>query len=87
MIFFQNSNLSHKPEKLLAILCWKSCVQKMWILIKNNTYLLDLCINSYLSCLKASAFTSGVSTECSNSAPSGPVKKKKTKRRKITVQM
>lgn len=34
-----------------------------------------LCINSYLSCLKASAFTSGVSTECSKSAPSGPEKK------------
>lgn len=34
-------------------------------------------LNSYLSCLKASAFTSGVSTECSKSAPSGPGKKKK----------
>lgn len=34
-------------------------------------------MNSYLSCLKASAFTSGVSTECSKSAPSGPAKKPK----------
>lgn len=42
-----------------------------------------LCINSYLSCLKASAFTSGVSTECSKSAPSGPAKNKE----KYKVQM
>lgn len=35
-------------------------------------------MNSYLSCLKASAFTSGVSTECSKSAPSGPGKEKPT---------
>lgn len=53
----------------------------MWIFTENNICLLDLYINSYLSCLKASAFTSGVSTECSKSAPSGP--EKKTKRRKI----
>lgn len=42
------------------------------------TRFMFLYVNSYLSCLKASAFTSGVSTECSKSAPSGPEKKKNT---------
>lgn len=59
---------------LLKIPCWeKYGYTKQHLLIR----FMVLYVNSYLSCLKASAFTSGVSTECSKSAPSGPEKKEK----------
>lgn len=73
---------------LLKIPCSEICIySKHHLLIR----FMFLCINSYLSCLKASAFTSGVSTECSKSAPSGPAKKRKilycrsSKVRKIAI--
>lgn len=58
---------------MFKIPCYEKKMCKQHLLIR----FMLLCISSYLSCLKASAFTSGVSTECSKSAPSGPGKKER----------
>lgn len=80
-IFSKSINLSYKMEFSSGSIHFvkNPLIWKMWAHIANVLIrLLFWCINSYLSCLKASAFTSGVSTECSKSAPSGPGKEKPT---------